>query len=363
MKSLRRLVSFCFVAVFCTLLPALSNAEDDEPKCTVKNSPTVSIEGLQRESAAYEGECVKLSGLQLDNIIFQRRDDIYRHLIQPNSRKPRVVGIAYDGKRWDSETVAQVTVLGRVVDCGAQQRRYARSSSRIQEIAAKTGEIILTHHYGFCAYNKGPALYLDDIVTRTPVRMERLTKGHKLEKLGDLQPVPRNFDYDGKVGFLVDIALKEGCDTSFEPDDAMYVHADVGYQSLFVYPGIANRLDKRDEMLADICGKTGSETQLFVLTPTSSWRIKFAKLDMLICTCRIGNCADKWPVALIDTNWSKKRPYFCQRVTYAPRKISYDADTDKPVELEDWYYEFPQDNGLPDMPDEGWFVEPAATAN
>ncbi len=337
-------------------LSARQTDSDEKPKCNAATAREVSIKALHANAGRFEDVCVKLRALQMDDLIFAERDDIYAYSTNGSARG--VIGIAYDGRRNESAHIRRGVFIGRVVGCSDQQVRFRNSGRRLQKAASKGGEIILTHHYGFCGQNPGPALYISEIVDEGAVSLERLISANSRRKLGNLVPVAPHFDFQGKIRALTDVALRYDCDKDFVIDAATIKKTDGAQTPNFVLPGISNTIDRRDEMLADVCNKAGAQVQLFEVSGKSGFRVQYAKLDVLICVCRAVDCSGRWPVALMDTNWSKTRPYFCQRVTYTPRRIRYDARTRKAEDFENWTFEFPHNNGLNFDESLDWFIEP-----
>jgi hypothetical protein len=341
------------ILLLLALSPNAAHARSDRDEACVQGSakPVTVIE-LTKAKARLDGHCVQLTAYQVDDVIFDEREAFYLHMTKrPNSA--RVVGIAYDGRRWDAETPRKATFVGRVVDCAAQQARFARADRRRSRSMSGSGEIIMTHHYGFCGHNPGAALFLKDIVQPQDVAMARIADGHGPTKVGDLELAPPKFDFQGKISALVDVAMKQGCDENFAVDPIVFQGKNGTADSLSM-PNM--EADGRGAFLSDLCGKTGEQVRRYRVSPLSPHYAENAKLDMLVCACRSGDCTGRWPIALFDTNWSQTRPYFCQRVTYRPHKQS---GAGRNADYSDWWFEFPENNGLYFMRGSGWFAEPS----
>ncbi len=342
----------CLILWLLAFAPAAAHAGSrQEEACTLASARPVTIAGLNKARARLDGQCVRLTAYQIENMIFEAREDFYKHFASTRNKAANVVGIAYDGKRWDSEHPRRATFVGRVVDCAAQQRRFARADRRRSSHMSSSGEIVLTHHYGFCGSNVGPALYLDDIVDAADTPLDRITEGEVADRIGDLELAPAGFDFHGKLTALVDLSLKKGCAPNFKPDPRLF--QDDKERSVTVDASGPDD-SRRAAFSGDVCKVPASETRLYLISPASPHREANAQLDMLACACRTGDCTGRWPVALFDTNWNPARPYFCQRISYVPHKQS---GTGRHAELSDWWFQFPANNGLWFEKDPGWFTE------
>lgn len=76
------------------------------------------------------------------------------------------------------------------------------------------------------------------------------------------------------------------------------------------------------------------------------------------CSCLEEDCEDKWPIALIDTVWDAKLPYFCERFFDYARNHWSDLEGNGPMHYSGWSVNFPRNNALDNILRIAMFSEP-----
>lgn len=335
-----------FLAAFALWLACASpaRAAEEEAPCTAENSRKLDVAGLERAKDRYVDSCVQVTGIGYGAALFADQAALYRFHAVKTLQTRGVVGFAYDGKIWLKGPPRHVTAIGRVVDCGAYRAAYKRSARNAQRHAARSGELVMTHLYGFCAVSTGPALYVESVTQDAPVNLPRLTSDADRKAVGDLIPIPAQRASSGDVPTLVALMRNTECN----PDYVLPEHIP------YVRPGISNALDKRETLLAPLCKEEGLDQALFEVSPKSRARQKNSRIDLVFCLCRSASCKGKWPIALIDSNWDPARPYFCQRVYEL--EVGFEGSGKRE-------YFFPEDNGLYYLEEGSVFDEAAAASS
>lgn len=339
--------------LLCLAPGAPAREKGEPPPCSAANSQRLTIDALWSGERRLRGRCAAIEGYRIGDVIFSEQRAFYRYMAGGSPLPRDVVGIAWTGK--DGRAAAGVrrgTYYGRVESCRETQRRYARTQRKLAK-PRDDGEIILVHLYGFCASSSGPALRLDTVDEARVPDFARLTGAALRGELGELRAIDASFPHPAILPWLTGLATS-ACEEDFEattpPPGGPAESVGAGYDG----PRLGSAQKAR---LARWCASSRREQALFSV---NAWKADGTKLDLLVCVCTAADCADRWPVALIDTGWGQARPYFCQRVQLRPGLTAYSDDG--ATEYSDYRYEFTDDwivNGL--WQDWG-FAEPEATA-
>lgn len=312
-----------------------------EPACTKANSEVLSVREVQAAANELVGECVGVAGLRIAEAIFPDREAVYQFFSASDPRKHLVVGIPYMLPK-STYTMERGVFLGRVKSCRDDQRSFRRTQKALLKDTGSGDDdaIIMIHHRGFCSWNDGVAIYLEDTKDVIEAKEERLVGEINRLKFGDLVPVKENDPANSTIQWLADIALRVPCEPDFKPSAPPVKQSAVSSEVHTPYKDLAwsKEVSKR-------CPRSIDELTIYRVRETSSSFDSGAKLDLVFCLCRTGDCRERWPIALIDIGWQDRRPYICERASLGVREWLHNEDGTKvPTE---WKYQFQQGYGAP----------------
>jgi hypothetical protein len=323
MRALRFLLSVAFAVLFPTIASAAERREP--PNCDAKNSQPISFAGAHSDDTDLFGECVAIRGFRIADAIFQDQPALYRFSSKHRRDDRTVVGISPDD--WDAP-MEEGTAFGRLRNCVDVQEAHARAMRSILESDRRSGTITLVEPAGFCSRNDGVAVDIDHWTPLAPIRWSRVTDGSQRETLGDLQPIPPNFQYSKVVEWLVRNATEGVCDSALRTGNAPIAAP---------FDRSAPSPSEDGKWVAAIkktCGAGRPKVATFLVSPQSTQAKREAKLDVVMCVST-RNTSERWPIATIDIGWEVDRPYVCERATLTPNHC-WGGECTSPT----WEYEF-----------------------
>lgn len=350
MHGVRRLLILIAAAWPLGNAPA-ANASSEPTPCTAANSRRVTVDEIWSDEQTLRNRCVGVEGYRIGDVIFTDQSSLYRYATRRTTAADGIIGIPYPGGP-ESVGLSRGIYYGRLESCREAQRDFARLARNLAR--RRTDDtIMLIHHYGFCVGSAGPAVRVEHAEEAPASDLRRMTGDRFRERLGELISIDDRYPYRAILPLLVGVAT-EGCGADVDVGPIMAGGPPEGRDASMFIPDFEPV--QRDQ-IRRWCESGTRQHALFTVAASSRASEPDANLDTIICLCLDGDCTGRWPVALIDTGWSTRRPYLCQRVILKPRTTSHD-DEGRLTFASDYEYDF-QNEWIVDELWQGWgFPEP-----
>lgn len=108
----------CLAALVFVTCSAADRAQADEPPaCVAAIAQSTTVREVASSQAAWLGRCVKIRGVSIGHLLFEKRADIDRTFTLDPSATGRALGLDWEQPRQRRSNRGRVTVVGHVGDC------------------------------------------------------------------------------------------------------------------------------------------------------------------------------------------------------------------------------------------------------
>lgn len=286
---------------------------DAQESCRPSTAINTQIETIQADIDAWIGRCVRVRGMLLGRVLYNRREAILDPVSMFREDAPTSVVILSHRDLSLPETAAWVEIVGRVGSCV-----IAYEQARV-EMADNPDFIVWVA--GYCHTSLANFVRATDISLLPVDRPVRLTEAET--------------PMDRRQLVTVDAALLPvgHLDAAHALVEALIDQDEKTFFQL-VYPGRALHMDDRSmEDLDDLYDHRRTlndprllqifqplhplaerQRRIFVTRDQANYAVTHGDdhlSSFLICWCRTADCRGRWPVTVLDADNDPSRPYAC----------------------------------------------------
>ena len=282
-------------------------------KCSALVSEMATVQQIATNPKSFQGHCVMVEGVIQGNTVYDSVDGVYlrpRDILDPSSNGARL-GLDNVGDRW-SEEFRHASIIGRVQDC-----------ETVREcVQAATGPNEIVMISGYCHSSNGAYLWIHDLRFRKGPPWERRMGAYGRPGYGDLQPAPADWPHRSRVESLANEFLEAVRSTdrhkladihfrnvglNWEDDEAALIQ--------FVLR------DRKSPFVDFRHNDRRPQQQILIERPSldsdGSALVDDADRDnyaATVCFCREPDCTGRWPIAQLDADNVRTRPYVCTEI-------------------------------------------------
>lgn len=282
-------------------------------KCSALVSERATVQQIATNPTSFQGHCVMVEGVMQRNSVYDNVDGIYlrpEDTLDPSSNGARL-GLDNVGNRW-SEDFRHASIIGRVQDC--------ETVRECLHAATGPGEIVMIA--GYCHSWNGAYLRIHDVRFRKDVPWERRMGAYGRPGYGDLQPVPADWPHRSRIESLANEFLEAV--RSADRDKLADIHfRNVGLEwedeeaalIRFVLrdrnsPFVSFRHDDRKPQQQILINRPSLDSDESALVDDADEDDYVAT----VCFCREPDCTGRWPIARLDADNVRTRPYVCTQI-------------------------------------------------
>jgi hypothetical protein len=304
------------------LLSATAAFGDDEEECSRRIAESATVRDIASNPPNFYGHCVRIGGIAGGRYLYDDVHGIYslqRNRLDPSSTGARLGLDNVSERRELAGDYVNVEIVGRVQDC-----ETVRECVEAAAAAAGPGEIVMIG--GYCHYYNGAYLWVKELKSRGPARVQRQLAGSP--SYGDLVEAPADWRHAADVRERVESFLTALRTRDSDRLVALHFGGDLEYHRDDVKPLLKFLLRSKRSPFASIRDVPAPQLTILVSRgypdeddePDDSYSAK-------VCFCRSDDCSGRWPIAELDADNDRSRPYVCTAIDAYGKGREWRLDT------------------------------------
>jgi hypothetical protein len=299
------------VELIALALAAVQPAQTRPPPCTARGAIRTDVVAIARAPERFLDRCVTVTGALAGIRMYSGREGLYLTSRFGPDGNPTAADLQHrigidkqEIRNLRMPHPMRATVTGRVDSC---ERRGERARAR----RTAQGEIPIVMLTGYCHYQGGPTIVVDAYEIGQQ-GYERMTGEAARRRYGNIALIPADWPHRAALEQLAAqflAALRTGDRAALAA-----LHD--------IRPGSTNESDRAQlfSLLDDPASPfvqlrraAPSQSAIFV-TSREGAAIPEDYVSGILCFCRTGDCATRWPIAFNDADNGPDRPYVCTKV-------------------------------------------------
>jgi hypothetical protein len=307
------------IVVMATCLALTTDLFADEKlvavpeKCSALVSERATVQQIATNPTSFQGHCVMVEGVMQGNTVYDNVDGVYlrpKNILDPSSNGARL-GLDNMGDRWSGE-FRHASIIGRVQDC-----------ETVREcVQAATGPNEIVMISGYCHSSNGAYLWIHNVRFRKDLPWERRMGAYGRPGYGDLQPAPADWPHRNRVESLANEFLEAVRST--DRDKLADIHfRNVGLNWEDDEAALIRFVlrDRKSPFVDFRHNDRRPQQQILIERPLldsdGAALVDDADRDnyaATVCFCRESDCTGRWPIAQLDADNVRTRPYVCTQI-------------------------------------------------